>query len=60
MPCAPSCLKCDVERELLDCVPIANGHEMLTYICPTCSGLFRLVVAETSTVTVETVEVALA
>lgn len=42
----PICIDCDAQRKLLDCAPVADGYDMLTYICPVCCGLFRLVVPE--------------
>ncbi|THD55054.1 MAG: hypothetical protein E8A46_06690 [Bradyrhizobium sp.] len=40
----PICIACDVERKLTDIAPVKNRHDMLSYECPQCLSIFRLVV----------------
>jgi hypothetical protein len=40
----PICIACDVERKLTDITPVRNRHDMLSYECPQCLSVFRLVV----------------
>lgn len=44
MSAEPICIACDVERKLTDITPVRNRHDMLTYECPQCLSIFRLVV----------------
>jgi hypothetical protein len=44
MSAEPICIACDVERKLTDVTPVRNRHEMLSYQCPKCQSIFRLVV----------------
>jgi hypothetical protein len=44
MSAEPICIACNVERKLTDVTPARNRHEMLTYECPQCQSIFRLVV----------------
>jgi hypothetical protein len=40
----PICIACDIERKLTDITPVRNRHDMLSYECPQCLSIFRLVV----------------
>jgi len=44
MHAEPICIACDVERKLTDIAPVGNRHDMLSYECPQCLSIFRLVV----------------
>jgi hypothetical protein len=44
MGAEPICIACDVERKLTDVMPVRNRHDMLSYECPQCLSIFRLVV----------------
>ena len=39
-----NCIKCDVKRTRISVTPVENRHEMLSFECPQCGSLFRLVV----------------
>lgn len=39
-----NCIACNVERILIGVTPARNRHEMLTFECPKCRSIFRLVV----------------
>jgi len=43
MSAEPICIRCNVERVLIDITPVRNRHEMLEYECPVCHNLFRIV-----------------
>ena len=38
-----NCIKCDVKRTRIGVTPVENRHEMLSFECPKCGSLFRLV-----------------
>lgn len=44
MSAEPICIACNVERKLTDITPVRNRHDMLSYECPQCLSIFRLVV----------------
>lgn len=43
MDAEPNCLACDAKRTLISVVPVKNRHEMLSFECPKCGSIFRLV-----------------
>ena len=43
MDAEPKCIACDVKRSLISVMPVRNRHEMLSYECPNCRSIFRLV-----------------
>lgn len=44
MDTEPKCIACNVDRSLIGVMPVRNRHEMLSYECPNCRSIFRLVV----------------
>ncbi len=44
MGAGPICIACDVKRRLTDVTPVKNRHDMLSYECPQCRSILRLVV----------------
>jgi predicted RNA-binding Zn-ribbon protein involved in translation (DUF1610 family) len=38
-----NCIVCDVKRTLTSVTPVKNRHEMLSFECPRCGSVFRLV-----------------
>ncbi len=44
MSAEPACIACDIKRKLTDITPVRNRHDMLSYECPQCLSIFRLVV----------------
>ena len=43
MDAEPHCLDCDAKRTLIGVMPVKNRHEMLSFECPKCRSIFRLV-----------------
>jgi hypothetical protein len=48
MLAAPHCITCNLERTLISIQPGRNRHDVRSYECPVCKGIFRLVVERTS------------
>jgi hypothetical protein len=44
MDAEPNCIACNVKRTLTGVVPVKGRHEMLSFECPKCRSIFRLVV----------------
>jgi hypothetical protein len=41
---APICIRCNLERTLINIKPGRNRHDVRSYECTGCKGIFRLVV----------------
>lgn len=39
----PLCISCGVEREASERVPITSEYDIMSYECPTCKSVVRLV-----------------
>jgi hypothetical protein len=38
-----ACIACNVKRTLISVMPVRNRHEMLSFECPRCRSILRLV-----------------